>query len=329
MRYYIRTVLLVLGLLTTLSVYGQQDPMFTMNMFNKQAMNPAYAGGAGAMQLAGVARSQWVGIDGHPNTFTASFNAPVPILRGGLGIHLVQDAIGPFSTTLLRGAYAFHIPIGTRGAKLHLGIAPGFYFKQLNTENFRAQDGMQNDPVLRDMQQRVLRSNSFDLGAGVYFQMPTERIRDGWEKMYIGFFADHLLEPDLDNFSPTGETRLSRSFQLMGGYRFGDGPISFMPNVYFRMTDSQRQVDLVGNLHVYPMVIGLGYRGLSNTSDVLAILGFHASTRLFAGYSYDYTLSALNIASSGSHELVVTYTFPQARRIYPPNLDVKHNPYVR
>lgn len=328
MRYILRIACL-LTLLAASRVQAQQDPMFTMNMFNKQVMNPAYAGGAGAMQLVGAARSQWVGIDGHPNTFTLSFNAPVSLLRGGLGVHLTHDVIGPFSTTFLRGSYAFHLPIGGNGAQLQLGIAPGFYFKQLNTENFRAAEGVSNDPVLRDLQQRVLRQNSFDLGAGVFFQVPTKRIRDGFEKAYIGLFADHLLEPELDEFSGTGETKLARSFQLMAGYRFGDGPVSFMPNAYFRMAASQMQVDLVGNLHVYPMVVGLGYRGLTNVSDAMLLLGFHASSRLFAAYSYDYTLSALNVASSGSHELVVSYLFPQVARIYPPNLDVKHNPYVR
>ena len=75
----ILTVILLLGGYT----YAQQDPQFSMYMFNRQVLNPAFAGAMGSTNLTTAGRSQWVGIDGHPNTFSLSFNMPVQILKGG------------------------------------------------------------------------------------------------------------------------------------------------------------------------------------------------------------------------------------------------------
>jgi type IX secretion system PorP/SprF family membrane protein len=326
-------------LLASANLWAQQDAQFSMNMFNRQIANPAYVGAPGVKQLTLASRSQWVGIEGHPNTFTGSFNLPVTILRGGLGIHMIHDRIGPFTTTNIYGSYAFKIPVGTNGSALQLGISPGLMLKNLNAENFRSKDAALLDPVLRELVGRVVSQNVFDLNAGVYYYVPSRNPKDPIDKLYIGFNVNHLLQPKLGNFSSPNNnsdnvTRIHRNFGIMGGYRFGDGPISFVPNLFLRFGGvespfTQSQIDLVGNLHIMPMVFGIGYRGLTNASDLIALAGFHASQRLFIAYSYDYAISGLNAVTSGSHEIVMQYTFPTVFRFYPPNLDVRRNPILR
>ena len=57
--------------------------------------------------------------------------------------------------------------------------------------------------------------------------------------------------------------------------------------------------------------IGAGYRGFqkSNQDAVYALIGIRVSKKWTIGYSYDYTLSALNRVSNGSHEILVNYAF--------------------
>jgi type IX secretion system PorP/SprF family membrane protein len=315
------------------NLWAQQDPQFTMNMFNRQVMNPGFVGSVGATQITFCSRTQWVGIDGHPTTFTLGVHAPVPFLRGGLGLHLVNDAIGPFSTTGIRLAYAFRIPIGSNGAALQLGINPGIYLRQLDATNFRSFQ-QETDPALSKLFAQRVNQNNFDIGAGAYFHIPSRDSRNEIDKFYVGASLDHITEPKMDKWSGNASgspTVINRHLMFMGGYRFGNGAICFVPNIFYKwaLGTEQMQLDIVGNLHVKPMVFGIGYRGLRNVSELMALMGFHANQRLFIAYSYDYTISGLSVATSGSHEVIVQYTFPKVVRFYPPDLDVKQNPILR
>jgi type IX secretion system PorP/SprF family membrane protein len=129
MRKLLYLVLSLSLLIPTIS-WGQQDPQFSMYMFNRMVLNPAYAGARGALNLTAVGRSQWVGIDGHPNTFTLSGDAGVNALHGGVGAHLMYDEIGPIQTIGLKAAYAFRFDFGKErgeGPALQIGLSPGFY----------------------------------------------------------------------------------------------------------------------------------------------------------------------------------------------------------
>lgn len=325
--------LLILGFQ---SAWAQQDPQFSLYMFNKQVLNPGYIGSVGMTELTFAGRSQWVGIEGHPNTGTFSFNTPVPILFGALGAHLIYDVIGPFTSTGLRGTYAFRLPIGQKGVALNLGISPGIYSRVLDATNFRPQQSAQLDPVLRDIVGQRIGATHFDLGFGAYLYKAPQSDRENGPKYYAGFAIDHLLEPSLEKFSPgygkdTATFSIARTFGVMGGYRFDfkSSPISFVPSVYFKLAGSQMQLDVNANFHIRPMVFGISYRGLSNVDAIAGILGFHATQRLFVAYSYDYTLSSLGNVTSGSHEIVVSYTIPKVTRFRPPVLDVKSKPDLR
>lgn len=332
-----KTLSLALILFVSSRLFAQQDPQYSLFMFNKQVLNPGYVGAAGSTELIFDGRSQWVGIDGHPNTFTFSFNQPINILRGGWGLHFVKDVIGPFDNNHLRLSYAFKIPIGESGTAIQLGINPGLMFGNLNGIGFRPETP--GDPVLQNLTgQSVSSGAKFDLGGGVYFYKPPQNDKENGEKFFVGLSSDHLLQPKIDKWGSSGggseQFTLYRIYTLMGGYRFDfrNSPISLVPSIFFKMSDPQKQLDLNMNLHIRPMVFGLSYRGmpgLTNSDAVAGIMGFHINQRLFAAYSYDYSLSGLSNATSGSHEIIIRYVFPRIVKIYPPDLDVKQNPSIR
>jgi len=293
---------------------AQQDAQFSMYMFNRMVLNPGYAGARGATNITAVGRSQWVGIEGHPNTFTLSADAPISVLHGGIGGHLLVDQVGPIQTIGLRGAYAFRFDLGGgnsagEGPALQIGIAPGLFQKQIDGTNFLPEDV--GDPVLQGLIGTTNNQVVFDLGAGVY-------LNGANDKYFVGASVDHLTQPTLDQIGEgLSETNLPLTVGAMAGYTFGNvrrSNILVTPSAHFRMAGSQMQFEGNVNVDVDPMVFGISYRGLRNLSDLVAIIGFHANQRLFIAYSYDYTISGLQGSTSGSHEILLSYTFPRFTR---------------
>ena len=63
-------------LLIPISLSGQLAPVTNQYILNPLAINPAYAGNRGALNIATFFRKQWVGISGSPTTMTLSVDAP-------------------------------------------------------------------------------------------------------------------------------------------------------------------------------------------------------------------------------------------------------------
>mgnify|MGYP000241742044 CR=1 FL=1 len=61
-------LLLLIAFFATFTVKAQQDPQYTHYMYNTLSVNLAYAGQRETLSVVGLHRSQWVGIDGAPQT---------------------------------------------------------------------------------------------------------------------------------------------------------------------------------------------------------------------------------------------------------------------
>ena len=60
-----------------LSAKAQQDPQYTHYIFNENQFNPAYTGSRELLSTNMLFRTQWVGFEGAPTTFTFGANAPL------------------------------------------------------------------------------------------------------------------------------------------------------------------------------------------------------------------------------------------------------------
>src|SRR6478672_8126774 len=91
-----RTKILIFALmLTCYTGFAQQDSQYTQYMYNTINVNPAYAGSRGVMSIFGLHRTQWVGIEGAPETNAFSVNTPINNSNLGIGLSFVNDKIGP------------------------------------------------------------------------------------------------------------------------------------------------------------------------------------------------------------------------------------------
>lgn len=338
-------ILIFSVVLITGQVLAQQDPQLSMYMFNKQYLNPAHSGSLRTTNFSLSGRMQWVGIEGAPNTALFSINGRADRLGGGIGGYAMTDRIGPIGTLGAGGQYAFRLVTSRKNnvptSILQLGISAGFWQKSINPE-WRYNTAIGIDPTLLNGPQVNIVP---DLGSGAYFYIPM--LKDpGKHKFYAGASVNHLLEPRLRNFTTSGEVILNRQFTLTSGYNFRvsqNAPVYLEPSVFVKTDWRSFQYDFNANVHVSPLVFGMSYRGrllpsnsesastnktgIRNRDALVGLVGFHTNTRLFIGYSYDYTLSELGAFTSGTHEIIVSYTFPKPNRLPKFDMDTFEKKY--
>ena len=337
MKGFVQVIILTVWIMAGL-VQAQQDPQLSMFMFNKQYLNPAHSGSLRTTNFTLAGRMQWVGIEGAPNTALFSINGRADRLGGGVGGYAMADRIGPIGTLGAGGQYAFRLVTSRKNnvptSILQLGISAGFWQKSINPD-WRYNTAIGIDPTLLNGAQVNIVP---DLGSGAYFYIPMLKDQ-GKHKFYAGASISHLLEPRLRNFTTTGEVILNRQFTLTSGYNFKlsqNAPVYLEPSVFIKTDWRSFQYDFNANVHVSPLVFGLSYRGrivpsnsesastdktgIRNRDAFVGIVGFHTNSRLFIAYSYDYTLSELSAFTSGTHEVIVSYTFPKPNRL--PSFDM-------
>lgn len=287
-------VLVVIFCFSKITV-AQQDPQYTQYMFNMNLMNPAYVGSYEALSMNFFARSQWVGIDGAPQTLTFGMNSPVG-KNVGLGLSIISDKIGPVSEQNLYGDFSYTLQVSDYG-KLALGLKAGFTFFNVNL----AQLQLVNNPdpaFLNNNVNKVLPN----FGFGALYHT---------DKFYVGLSTPNLLETF--HFEKKGGqiTRASERIHLFGtaGYVFDiSNDLKFKPSTMVKAVQGAPiSIDLSGNLLFYDKFeLGVSYRLDESFS---AIFNIRASKTLRIGYAYDHTITNLGQFNSGSHEIFLLFNF--------------------
>src|ERR1700710_3135240 len=108
----LKKCILLMGLVLCLSKgSAQQTIQFSQYVFNGLAVNPAYAGYKEDLTLNLSSRIQWVGINGAPQTETASIDGLLNNFNGNVGLGLIAtvDRLGPESITSVYANYAYRL----------------------------------------------------------------------------------------------------------------------------------------------------------------------------------------------------------------------------
>jgi len=88
---------------------SQQDALHTQHIYNTNIINPAYAGVKEKFNVTLFNRTQWVGLEGAPNTQTLNLDTPLGVSGLGLGVSFINDEIGPIREQLFNVDLAFRI----------------------------------------------------------------------------------------------------------------------------------------------------------------------------------------------------------------------------
>ena len=158
--------------------YAQQDAQFTQYMYNTININPAYAGSRGALSIFGLHRTQWVGLDGAPETNAFSVHTPINNSKIGIGLSFINDKIGPVNENNISVDVSYTIPT-SETFKLSFGIKGNANLFNLDRSKLNQMNP--NDNNLQDV------SNDFssNIGAGVYWHS---------DKFYAGLSVPNFLE---------------------------------------------------------------------------------------------------------------------------------------
>ena len=208
-RYY-KIAALVSIMLMSLQSIAQQDPQFTQYMYNMSVINPAYAtANEAVLNLGGLYRTQWVGLEGAPKTGT--FFAHSPINRKiEVGISFTNDNIGDIvEENNIYADFAYVLPMGLEG-KLSLGLKAGFTLFDTNFDGLNLQSGN----VSTDIAFNENINKTFpNLGIGAFYFTDT---------YYIGLSAPNMLNTkhlEVENGIRTTGVQ-SVHYYLTGGYVF-------------------------------------------------------------------------------------------------------------
>ncbi|MCL6267964.1 type IX secretion system membrane protein PorP/SprF [Flagellimonas myxillae] len=287
---------LLIGI-TIQSLVAQQDAQYTQYMFNTLTVNPAYAGSRGQLSFAGLYRSQWIGLDGAPETFTINLHSPIRNSRLGYGISLVNDNIGDgvVQETYLDAVLSYTIDVALN-AKLSFGLKAGGNMLSLDFNG------------LRNFDQEVVQQDNIDnqfnpnFGLGIYYHT---------DKFYAGVSAPNLLETEyFDNNSNDANSVNFLSterinFYLITGYVFDlNSDLQFKPALLTKAVGgAPLQVDISANfLYADKFYFGGAYR---LDAAVSALAGFQITDQIMVGLAYDRETTELGGTqfNDGSFEL--------------------------
>lgn len=306
-------ILLALSFLwANVEILAQQDAQFSQYMFSKMYINPATAGlDTANINMGAGYRSQWVGYTatfddgGAPNTTMLYFSMPIKVLgtRQGLGLHFVNDQLGPLTNIELMLSYAYHYEF--RDGILSVGLRGGFYNQVVDFSKFRWND--ENDPLLTSAGRENQYKPDFALGANVQ-----------WRKWHLGVAFNHLGESSFKYANQITLNSLQNHFTATGGVDIDISPsVSLMPSAILRSdwnTFSYQGTLLSRIKETY--YVGVSLRNSNAIDDLIFMVGFNLlkSKNLSFNYAFDYVLSGRETKAGSSHELMIGYKIPNIQK---------------
>lgn len=297
--------ILVLVFLAASPIVAQQEEQFTQFMHYKLAFNPAAAGSEVSPIFTAVVRSQWLGLEGAPETQALTFNMPILNQRSGAGGSLLRRSIGLNSDYELNGSYAYRPYLG-RGW-LAIGIQGSMRLIRTDYTRATAIQPIESDAAIPMGIQSKLVPN---FGVGIYYQ-------DIGDRFFFGVSVPRLLEVNIDLADAEGViSRETQHAYVMGGAKIKliDTMVVLQPQVLVKIVrgapfDADINFNVVFN---NKFLAGLSYRTggskVNSFGESLALLlGIDLGQNLMFGISYDATLSELRKYANGSVEGVVRY----------------------
>lgn len=293
----IKFLIILMVVLFSISVRGQQDPQFTHYMYNMSVINPAYAtDNPDVMNIGGLYRSQWVGAVGGPVTGTFFAHKPLS-KRVEMGVSFVHDEIGDVvNENNVYVDFAYVLPLSEK-TKLSFGAKGGATFFDTNFNGFVYTDPLP-DPAFQNNISKVFPN----IGAGMYLF---------GDNYYAGISVPNLLmTKHLERQSGITTTGVeAMHYFITGGY-----VLTFNGNDNFKLkpafmakavSGAPLSLDITANALINNFFeFGVGYR---KGDAVSGLVNFYVTPTLRIGYSYDYTLTNLSKFNSGSHEVFVLF----------------------
>lgn len=299
-------LILILALWPNLLQAQGQEALIAQYWAMPTLYNPASTGTTDFIRIRGDMRLQWLGIDNSPKTFSATADSPLKFGKThiGLGVALQQESLGLFSDLDigLQASYKLRL----FGGQLSIGVQGAYISSKFKgSEVILPDDDDYHEGTDEAIPTQDLTGGGVDLSAGVE-----------WRSKYLslGISGRHLLDPTIglkhegtdSGEAQEYETKRSRTlyFTAQGNIPVKNTLFELQPSLILASDfhDFTGLVDLRARYNRF-LSFGLGYRYLAGLNVSLGV----EVKNFFLAYSYEYPLSAIAKASSGSHEITAGY----------------------
>lgn len=314
-----RSLPLLLALAPALAV--AQDPQLSQFFAAPMYLNPALTGNTYQDRIAMNYRNQWPSaVVNAFQTYAASYEHRSQKLNSGFGVMAMRDVAGAngLAFTQVAAAYSYEARINRKSA-FRGGVRAAWTNRSYDPNSFLFADQVIRDNAATSIESGFVQQVSYmDLSAGgLYYN----------ERFWAGFSVNHLNRPQQSLFL-NGDARLPMRTSVHTGYRFPlDGQRMAYSNTvgtiatHYKAQGKWDQFDVGFYVDHDKLLAGIWYRGIPglkayapgypNNDAVVLMAGYETPLQLRIVYSYDVTISWLDLSSGGAHEVSLTYEWPR------------------
>jgi type IX secretion system PorP/SprF family membrane protein len=309
---------IMLAVLFSSNLFGQQDVHFSQFFSSPLTLNPANAGVFnGDLRAIMNYRSQWGAVSKSYSTMAASVDMPVlKKMKGGmfgLGVNFFKDDAGDsrMSTMNYALSLAYHLDIsgGQNNHFISVGFQGGMIQRSIAYGNLTWDNQWDGS----DFDRAITPSNIDDLGGvgvsalDVSTGLHWYHAPDDNNRFFAGLSMFHVNSPDI-GFN--AESKLLKKFTLHGGGEVGfSGGLAMTPNFVFVKQGANQYFDIGAELKYflqestrftnYKNVMYISFGPYLRYGDAAYIVARYNWNGLTASVSYDFNVSDLSSATSG------------------------------
>jgi type IX secretion system PorP/SprF family membrane protein len=287
-------VLCLLGIIgINTKVKGQQSASYTQYMDNLTPLNSAYSLLDKAASLNTLFRTQYVGIQGAPNTFIFNGNLPLDNIDAATGLIINNDNFAVEHQTEINAYFAKSVQL-SEGNFLSVSLNAGF-------RNYIADYAglAPGDPVFAD----DIRETKASAGFGVLYYT---------DKYYIGVSVPQLTFRDLGEGSILDNNYFRNHYYFSAAYLAtldDEGDIKLKPATLVSYTRGVPLIaDISGSLYFKnAFEVGVDYR---TNNEMAAIIAYNFQN-FHLGYAYQFGTTSNNLGglNNATYEITLSYRF--------------------
>lgn len=293
----------IVCLLSWYGAFAQHVSQSSLFMHDRYAFNPAFAGMESSLAAGLQYRSQWVGLEGNPESRMLNAHMPFYLWQGALGLQLFNESLGAENLTGFSLSYNY-IQETTIGL-WSFGLRGGIIQKSLDGTKLKAPGGIYEGSIIDhqdiNLPNGMVNGVSPLVEGGIYFA------GDYFEAglSMSGYYPSGISLGDNIQYSP------KPAFHFFGEYFIESfEQLSIYPVLYVKSDLVETQAEVAVRAEWENIVTaGIGYRGFGNKNlDALLLsAGIRLSPKFYLHYGYDIGLSSLHSSHQGTHELMIRY----------------------
>ena len=330
--------LAIWGLMICLfSGINAQDPQFSQFYNSSLYYNPATAGISPDLRLSSSYRNLWSGIPGDISSYFLSVDYQWAKKNVGIGFLMMNNNEGLHRLSTQRAELIYSYRIQSKYRLLQFGMTAF----SINIRDFK-KDGFiftdQLDPIYGVIQQSSFVSDEVepviypDWNAGMVYR---QNFKDKKITPTIGISASHIFRPNISFLN--NKIRLPVKYVVhssvltrfaINGKDVWDRKFVFLnPGFVYEHQDPFQTFTFGSGFDVYPIHFGTWFRTRNFLTDlhkfnsviinVGVILPVMLNHNLLIDYTYDSTVSKLEFASGGAHEITLIYNISLPERKHP------------